>query len=132
RTERAKQLREVFVARPGHVLVVSDLSQIELRILAHFTQDPRLLKAYKEGLSLHKMLAERVWGPDYTPTQYILAKNGNFSCLFGAAPATLVKRYGFPNEKVARQVRDAFYDSYRRVNPWKQDAIAIARSTYRK
>ena len=132
RTERAKQLREVFVARPGHVLIVSDLSQIELRILAHFTQDPRLLKAYNDGLSLHKMLAERVWGPDYTPTQYILAKNGNFSCLFGAAPATLVKRYGFPNEKVARQVRDAFYDSYRRVNPWKADALAIARSTYRK
>jgi DNA polymerase I-like protein with 3'-5' exonuclease and polymerase domains len=132
RTERAKQLRQVFMARPGHVLIVSDLSQIELRILAHYTQDPRLLKAYEQGISLHKLLAERIWGADYTPTQYILAKNGNFSCLYGAAPGTLVKRYGFPDIKVAKQVRDAFYDSYRRVNPWKQDVLAIARSTYRK
>ena len=120
------------MARPGKALIVADLSQIELRILAHYTQDPRLLKAYNEGVSLHKILAERVWGPDYTPTQYILAKNGNFSCLYGAAPKTLVKRYGFPNITVAKQVRDAFYDSYRRVNPWKKDVLAIARSTYRK
>ena len=99
RTERAKQIRQVFVARPGKSLIVADLSQIELRILAHYTQDPRLLKAYNDGISLHKLLAERMWGPDYTPTQYILAKNGNFSCLFGAAPGTLVKRYGFPEHQ---------------------------------
>ena len=132
RSARAKQLRQVFVARPGMALIVADLSQIELRVLAHYTQDPRLLKAYKDGVSLHKVLAERVWGKDYTPEQYILAKNGNFSCLYGAAPGTLVKRYGFPNIKVAKQVRDAFYDSYRRVGPWKQDVIAVAQSTYRK
>ena len=132
RSPRAKKLRDVFVARPGKALIVADLSQIELRVLAHYTQDPRLLKAYKDGISLHKVLAQRVWGKDYTPAQYILAKNGNFSCLYGAAPKTLVKRYGFPNEGVARQVRDAFYDSYRRVNPWKNDVLAIARSTYSK
>jgi DNA polymerase I-like protein with 3'-5' exonuclease and polymerase domains len=132
RTERAKQIRQVFVARPGATLIVADLSQIELRILAHYTQDPRLLKAYNQGVSLHKLLAERIWGADYTPTQYILAKNGNFSCLYGAAPSTLVKRYDFPDLKTAKQVRDAFYDSYRRVNPWKGDVLQIARSTYRK
>ena len=132
RTERAKQIRQVFVARPGCALIVADLSQIELRILAHYTQDPRLLQAYNDGISLHKLLAERIWGPSYTPGQYILAKNGNFSCLYGAAPSTLVKRYDFPNIKVATQVRDAFYSSYRRVAPWKKDIIAVAYSTYRK
>ena len=78
RSERGKRVRDVFVASPGNVLVVADLSQIELRMLAHFTRDRRLLEAYQEGLDLHGAMAERVFGSDYTAIQRSLAKNAHF------------------------------------------------------
>jgi DNA polymerase I len=124
RTERGKRLRECFVAGHKKILVVADLSQIELRVLAHFTQDPILLKVYREaGASLHKLLAAEVFGPDYTPEQYAYAKNGNFSCLFGAQAKTLVLKYDFPNERTAQRVLDGFYSTYKYVQPWKDTVI---------
>jgi DNA polymerase-1 len=116
----------------GNVLIVSDLSQIELRVLAHFTRDKELLRAYKNGLSLHKLLAERVFGPDYTDTQYLLAKNGNFSCLFGGSPGVLVRKYQFPSIKMAEKVIDGFYSTYRAVTPWKQETLIDARNRYKR
>ena len=115
-----------------NVFIVSDLSQIELRVLGHFTKDKELIKAYKNGLSLHKLLAERVFGPDYTDTQYLLAKNGNFSCLFGGSPGVLVRKYQFPNVRTAQKVIDGFYATYRRVMPWKQETIYEARNRYKR
>lgn len=114
--------------REKKVLIVSDLSQIELRVLAHFTQDPELLQAYRNGESLHKLLATRVFGADYTPTQYALAKNGNFSCLYGGSPNVLVQRYEFPSIAAAKEVINGFYSTYKQVYPWKQDVIDDARN----
>jgi DNA polymerase-1 len=125
-------VRDVFIASPGNVLVVSDLSQIELRMLAHFTQDARLLQAYRENLDLHGLLAEQVFGEDFSPFERSLAKNGNFSVLYGASAPTLVRRYGFPSRKVAQQVLDGFYDTYRRVAPWKEEVLHLARSHYKR
>lgn len=114
------------------MLVVSDLSQIELRVLGHFTQDPQLLRAYRNNLDLHGLLAERVFGKDYTPTNRMYAKNGNFSVLFGASPETLVLKYGFPNLKVAKQVQQGFYNTYKKVEPWKEDVLATALKHYKR
>jgi DNA polymerase-1 len=111
---------------PGKVLIVSDLSQIELRVLAHFTQDKQLLKAYRNNLDLHSLLAARVFGEDFTPLDRTYAKNGNFSILFGASPATLVTRYGFPSIALAKRVQTGFYSTYKAVEPWKQQLIAEA------
>jgi DNA polymerase I-like protein with 3'-5' exonuclease and polymerase domains len=132
RSERGKRVRDVFVAGPGNVLIVSDLSQIELRVLAHFTQDRTLMRAYKNGDDLHSILAARVFGDDFTPAQRGLAKNGNFSVLFGAQAATLVRRYGFPNVKLAQQVLDGFYTAYPRVGPWKERVVEEAVARYSK
>jgi DNA polymerase I-like protein with 3'-5' exonuclease and polymerase domains len=132
RSERGKKVRDVFVAGKDKVLIVCDLSQIELRVLAHFTQDPVLLRAYRKGISLHAQLAERIFGPDYTPFQYSLAKNGHFSVLFGAGPNTMVKKYQFPNVKLAKDVLAGFYDTYKQVQPWKEQIWVQARSKYRK
>jgi DNA polymerase I-like protein with 3'-5' exonuclease and polymerase domains len=78
RSEEGKRIREMFVASPGHLLIVSDLSQIELRVLAHFTRDKGLLRAYREGLDLHAVTAERVFGKDFTAFDRMLGKNVNF------------------------------------------------------
>jgi DNA polymerase I-like protein with 3'-5' exonuclease and polymerase domains len=132
RSERGKRVRDVFIASEGCVLVVADLSQIELRVLAHYTQDKVLLKAYEDGISLHALLAQAVFGKDYTPLQYAFAKNGNFSCLFGGSAATIYRRYDFPSIRVAQKVIDGFYGTYRSVKPWKAHILERARNTYRK
>ena len=130
RSENGKRVREVFIAGRNKMLIVADLSQIELRVLAHFTQDPRLLKAYREGLDLHGLLAARVFGKDYKPIDRTYAKNGHFSVLFGASAATLVRRYGFPNIKLAEQVQAGFYSTYKNVEPWKQEVFRLAMKKY--
>lgn len=101
-------------------------------MLAHFTQDKQLLRAYRNGMDLHSLLAERVFGPDFTDTDRIYAKNGNFSVLFGASPDTLVKKYGFPSIRLAKQVTAGFYSTYRRVEPWKEEVWTEARNRYKK
>jgi len=132
RSERGKKVRSVFKASEGYRLIVSDLSQIELRMLAHFTQDPRLLKAYRENLDLHAMTARVVYGDSFTDIQRTFAKSANFSVLYGAGPGTLVRRYGVQNMRVARQLLQAFYDTYEEVQPWKWRLIKQARSTYQR
>lgn len=132
KSERGKRVREVFVSSPGHVLVVADLSQIELRVLAHYTEDRELLRAYRKGLDLHGLLAAKVFGEDYTVIDRLYAKNGNFSLLYGASPQTLVDRYGFPSLKVAKQVYEGFYGTYRAIRPWKNEVLTDARRRYKK
>lgn len=125
RSERGKRVRDVFVASPGHVLVVSDLSQIELRMLAHLTQDRGLVSAYRKGLDLHAQTAQQIFGDDSSKYRS-MAKSGNFSVLFGAFPRTLVVRYGFPSIKVAKKFLDGFYDTYPRVALWKREVLTEA------
>lgn len=132
KSERGKRVREVFTSSPGHVLVVADLSQIELRVLAHYTEDRELLRAYRKGLDLHGLLAAKVFGEKYTVIDRLYAKNGNFSLLYGASPQTLVDRYGFPSLKVAKQVYEGFYGTYRGIRPWKAQVLEDARRRYRK
>jgi len=121
-TRQTKVIRELFVAPPGYKMIVADYSQIELRLLAHFTQDPLLIKAYVEGLDLHSMTAcaaYRVKEP--TERQRSLAKNVNFTLAYRGTPETIAARYEVPI-KDAQLVHDAFYATYRRVKPW-QDAV---------
>lgn len=132
RSERGKRVREVFIASPGNVLIVSDLSQIELRMLAHLTQDRQLLRAYREGLDLHAITAQRVFGDDFTPLQRTLAKNVNFSVIFGVGPKTLARKYQVPSVQMAEDLLAGFYAAYKRVKPWKQEVLDEARSRYKK
>ena len=77
------------------------------------------------------MTAAAVFGENFTPDQRGLAKNGNFSIVFGASPGTLVRKYGFPSEKVARDILEGFYKTYKRVNPWRDELISGARHRYK-
>src|SRR4029077_15485264 len=69
RTAEGRRIREAFIASPGHVLVSADYSQIELRIMAHLSEDPALLKAFHEGADIHRATAADIFGvppPDVT------------------------------------------------------------------
>lgn len=129
RNDRMRELiRGLFWAPPGWRMIVADYSQIELRVLAHYSKDPLLMQAYTEGLDLHTLTAQRGYHTQ-TPTteQRARAKNVNFSMVFGAGPQTLVEKYGIPTEREARALMDAFFSTYRRVRPWRDNVIRICR-----
>lgn len=123
RSERGKKIRDVFVAPKGYSLIVADYSQIELRLLAHFCQDPLLLAAYTEGLDLHTLTAQRAYSVDVpTSEQRSRAKNVNFSMVFGAVAQTITTRYGVPLREAEKLV-EAFFTTYRRVDPWRNAVV---------
>lgn len=129
-TRRSKELRELFVPAPGCRLIVADYSQIELRLLAHFTKDPLLIKAYQEGLNLHTITARRAYHVEEpTPEQYSKAKNCNFSMAYGAMAQTLVDRYGVPTLREAEDLIEAFFGTYTKVDPWRRRVVARCRAT---
>lgn len=128
---KGKEIRDLFWAGKGHKLIVNDYSQIELRELAHFTQDPLLIKAYTEGFDLHTATARNAYnipaGSDPTPLQRSLAKNCNFSVVYGATAFTIETRYGV-NKEEAEALVEAFYATYRNVAPWKAKVLRDARA----
>lgn len=112
-------------------LVVADFSQIELRVLAHFTQDPNLIAGYVAGLDLHTLTASKAYHvaeKDVTPLQRSLGKNVNFSVCFGVTPRTLVEKYNVPNEKEGQALIDGFYAAYPTVAPWQEKQLRDARA----
>ena len=128
---RGKEIRELFIAGEGYKLIVCDYSQVELRILAHFTQDPLLMKAYVEGFDLHSATARKAYGipEDQEPDtrQRSLAKNVNFSMVYGATAYTLVQRYEVPEDE-AENLVEAFYKTYRKVAPWQAQVLKDCRA----
>ncbi len=62
RTELGREIRAAFIAEPGHVLLSADYSQIELRLLAHFSEDPLLIEAFRRGDDIHTLTASQVFG----------------------------------------------------------------------
>lgn len=130
---RSKEIRDLFIAPPGYKLIVADYSQIELRVLAHYTKDPLLLQAYQEGLDLHTMTARTAYhipeNEEPTVEQRSRAKNCNFSMAYGAMASTLVEKYGVPNEREAQELIDAFFATYKRVDPWRRALVRRCRAT---
>lgn len=83
------KIRECFIAEPGHKLIIADYSQMELRILAQLSQEPKMLEAFRNGEDLHAKTAAAIFGPDYTKEQRQVAKIINFGTAYGAGPPTI-------------------------------------------
>jgi DNA polymerase-1 len=95
RTEVGREIRRAFVAEPGHVLISADYSQIELRLLAHLSEDPALIEAFRKGIDIHTAVAAEVFGvpPDaVTPAQRSSAKMVNFGIVYGITAYGLARR----------------------------------------
>jgi DNA polymerase I len=110
RTEEGKQIRQAFVARPGWRLLTADYSQIELRILAHFSGDPALSRAFALDHDIHSVVAGRIYGVPESAVDGSMrrvAKTVNFGVIYGLTAFGLAGRLGISQAEAA-----AFIDSY--------------------
>ena len=110
RTAEGRRIREAFIAPPGHVIVSADYSQIELRIMAHISQDENLLRAFAEGLDVHRATASEIFGvsPDEVSSeQRRYAKVINFGLIYGMSAFGLASNLG-----IERSAATAYIDRY--------------------
>ena len=101
RTELGREIRAAFVASPGHLLLSADYSQIELRILAHISEDPVLLDAFRRGEDIHSRTAQEVFDVApfaQTPEHRRVAKVINFGVIYGLSPFGLAQQLGIDTQ----------------------------------
>jgi DNA polymerase-1 len=131
RTELGRQIRAAFVAGPGNVLLAADYSQIELRVMAHLSNDPVLLEAFRNAEDIHARTAQEVFnvGPmGQTAEHRRAAKVINFGIIYGLSPFGLAQNLGIP-QKEAAQFINAYFARYRGVKEYLDNSLAETRKT---
>ena len=114
RTEEGRRIRQAFIARKGYKVVAADYSQIELRIMAHLSQDKGLLTAFAEGKDIHKATAAEVFGiplDEVTSNQRRSAKAINFGLIYGMSAFGLARQLGIPRGEAQRYM-DLYFERY--------------------
>jgi DNA polymerase-1 len=128
RTPLGREIRKGFVAEPGHVLMAIDYSQIELRILAHFSGDEPLVRAFREGIDVHRQTAAVVFEvpvDQVTPDQRARAKTINFATLYGQGPFALAAQLGISREE-AKAFIAAYFERFSGVRRYLDEMVAGA------
>ena len=131
RTEIGRRIRQAFVADPGYLLVSADYSQIELRILAHFSEDPAFLDAFRSGADIHQRTASEVFGvpPEaVSGEQRRIAKAINFGLVFGQSDFGLAQAVRIPRA-TAKAYIQSYFARYAGVRAYMERTIADARAT---
>jgi DNA polymerase-1 len=131
RTELGRQIRAAFVADEGKVLLSADYSQIELRIMAHFSQDPVLLEAFRSGEDIHARTAQEVFGVGkmaQTSEHRRAAKVINFGIIYGLSPFGLAQQLNIENREAAQFI-NAYFTRYRGVKEYLDNTLAEVRAT---
>ena len=131
RSELGRQIRAAFAAGPGNTLLSADYSQIELRILAHFSKDPVLVEAFRTGQDIHARTAQEVFGvgPMAQNAEHRrAAKAINFGIIYGQTPFGLAAQLGI-DQKEASKFIAAYFTRYRGVKDYLEESLAQARKT---
>ena len=129
RTELGRGIRAAFTAEPGHVLLTADYSQIELRLLAHFSRDPLLVEAYRRGDDIHTLTASQVFGVPplmVTPDHRRQAKVVNFGIVYGLSAFGLSQQLGIEPAE-AKQFIAAYFERYKGVRAFIDKTLDEAR-----
>lgn len=111
RTAEGRRVREAFIAKPGCKLISADYSQIELRIMAHISQDEGLLKAFREGKDIHRATAAEVFGTqpeNVTAEQRRMAKVINFGLIYGMSAFGLAQNLGIERRMASHYIEEYF------------------------
>jgi DNA polymerase-1 len=128
-SETGSQIRKAFVASSGNVLLTADYSQIELRVLAHFSQDAKLKEAFANNIDIHTSVAAEIFGVPYqevTTNQRRGAKVVNFGIIYGQSPYGLSKELGI-SMKEAKKFIDAYFDHYQGVKNYMENLLQETR-----
>ena len=129
RTELGRGIRAAFIAEPGHVLLTADYSQIELRLLAHFSCDPLLVEAYRRGDDIHTLTASQVFGVPplmVTPDHRRQAKVVNFGIVYGLSPFGLSQNLGISTSE-AKLFIGNYFEKYAGVRKFIDRTLEEAR-----
>lgn len=129
RTEKGRYLRKAFCAAPGNTLLSVDYSQIDLRVLAHESQDPVLIQAFLEGGDIHTQTAAQIFGVMplmVTEEMRSSAKAINFGIIYGQGPMGLSQSLGI-SLREAKEYIDNYFKNFRIVREWIDANVALAR-----
>jgi DNA polymerase-1 len=129
RTAVGREIRAAFIAAPGNVLMSADYSQIELRLMAHFSQDPLLLDAYRTGKDIHTLTASEVFGVDAATMDKETrnrAKAVNFGIVYGISPFGLAAQLGI-EQKTAREYIERYFERYKGVQRFIEETLDTVR-----
>lgn len=129
RTAIGREIRAAFIAAPGNVLMAADYSQIELRLMAHFSQDPLLMNAYRTGQDIHTLTAAEVFGVDAATMDKetrARAKAVNFGIVYGISPFGLAANLGI-DQKIAKTYIETYFDRYKGVRRFIDETLETVR-----
>ena len=125
KTELGGEIRKAFVAPKGKALLAADYSQIELRIMAHFSDDPALKLFFEQGLDIHSATAAKIFKvpiDQVTKEQRMVGKTMNFATLYGQGPHALSRQLKIPFE-LAQQYILEYFEQFPKVREWMQKTL---------
>jgi DNA polymerase-1 len=129
RTERGESIRRAFIAPPGARLLVADYSQIELRLLAHFSGDPAFVQAFEKGGDIHRQTAAVIFGvpqDQVTAEMRARAKTINFATIYGQGPFALARQLGIGQDEAKAFIRQ-YFERFAGVRAWLDRTVLAAR-----
>lgn len=132
RTEQGRKIRSLFVPGEGYDYIVSgDYSQIELRLLAHLSQDPTMIDGFKKNQDIHRRTASEVFGipwDEVTPEQRSHAKAVNFGIIYGISDFGLARNISISRQQ-AKEYIDSYFARYSTIHAYMDKLVAEARET---
>jgi DNA polymerase-1 len=131
KTELGREIRRAFIAEPGHVLISADYSQIEFRVLAHLSDDPVLVQAFREGADFHERTALKIFGEHSGKDPHALrsiAKMVNYALLYGKSAFTLSKDIGVTQEE-AQKFIESYFAGFPNVRAFIERTLDEGRAT---
>ncbi|MCP9768470.1 DNA polymerase I [Lacihabitans sp. LS3-19] len=132
RTERGREIRKAFIPRDSdHLILSADYSQIELRIMAAFSEDASMVEAFNQGIDIHSTTAAKVFGVELTDVSSDMrrkAKMVNFGIIYGISAFGLAQRLGIPRGE-AKDIIDAYFVQFPNVKTFMDECVNKARET---
>ena len=129
RTDDGKEIRKCFIPEDGCLFFSADYSQIELRIMAHLSEDENMMEAFREGHDIHRATAAKIWHVDIdkvTDAQRKKAKQANFGIIYGITTYGLAQRMDIPNSE-AKELIEGYFRTFPKVQAYMEQAKEEAR-----
>ncbi len=130
RTDDGKEIRKCFIPEEGCLFFSADYSQIELRIMAHLSEDENMMEAFREGHDIHRATAAKIWHVDIdkvTDAQRKKAKQANFGIIYGITTYGLAQRMDIPNGE-AKELIEGYFHTFPKVQAYMEHAKEEARA----